>query len=118
MIFKTLASAAIASITVAFVSCQPIQKDPYDTGGLYGYPDAGATNPDGSLYDVPADFEDGAIGPADPPPAATTYTVVSGDTLSKISKMHGVSVREIVNANGISNPNMLRVGQKLTIPGR
>ena len=119
MIFKTLTSALVAGTAIAFVSCQPIQKDPYNTGDLYGYPDAGA-NPgqDGSLYDVPADFEEGGIGPADPAPASTTYTVVAGDTLSKISKMHNVSISSIVAANGISNPNMLRVGQQLIIPGR
>ena len=117
MIFKTLAATAIASITLAFVSCQPIQKDPYNTGDLYGYPDAGAS-PDGSLYDVPPEFEEGGIGAADPAPSSTTYTVVRGDTLSKISKMHNVSIRSIVAANGISNPNMLRVGQQLIIPGR
>ncbi len=119
MIFKTLTSAAVASIALAFVACSPIQKDPYDTGSLYGYPDAGANpNQAGSLYDVPADFEEGGIGPADPAPASSTYTVVAGDTLSKISKMHNVSIRSIVDANGISNPNMLRVGQKLIIPAR
>ena len=118
MIFKTITSALVAGSAIAFISCQPIQKDPYDTGGLYGYPDAGAQNPDGSLYDVPADFEDGGIGPADPAPSSTTYTVAPGDTLSKISKMHNVSVRSIVDANSISKPNRIRVGQQLIIPGR
>ena len=119
MIFKTLTSALVAGTAIAFVSCQPIQKDPYDTDSLYDLPDAGA-NPgqDGSLYDLPADFEDGGIGPADPAPSSTTYTVAPGDTLSKISKMHNVSVSSIVSANGISNPNKIRVGQQLTIPGR
>lgn len=113
MIFKTLTSTTLASIAIAFVSCSPIQKDPYDTGNLYGYPDAGAQTPDGSLYDVPVEFEEGA---ADPASASTTYTVVRGDTLSKISKLHNVSMKSIVNANNISNPNLLRVGQKLVIP--
>ena len=118
MILKTLNSALVAISAIAYVSCQPIQKDPYDTAGLYGYPDAAAGNPNGSLYDVPADFEEGGIGPADPASVASTYTVVAGDTLSKISKMHGVSIKAIADANGISNPNMLRIGQKLSIAGR
>lgn len=119
MIFKTIISATIAIAALTLASCQPIQKDPYNTGDLYGYPDAGA-NPDadGSLYDIPADFEEGGIGAADPAPESTTYTVVAGDTLSKISKMHNVSVRDIADANNISNPNLLRVGQTLIIPGR
>ena len=116
MIHKTITSAAILGFAFAAISCQPIKKDPYDTGGLYGYPDAGyENNPDGSLYDVPADFEDAAPTP-DPEPSSTTYTVARGDTLSKISKMHNVSMKSIISANNISNPNMLRVGQTLTIP--
>lgn len=118
MIFKNIAPVTLVALTglaLSATSCSPIKKDPYDTGDLYGYPDAGyAESPDGSLYDVPADFEDG--GSADPQPASTTHTVVRGDTLSKISKQHKVSMRSIIDANNISNPNLLRVGQTLVIP--
>jgi len=55
------------------------------------------------------------------PAAATTYTVVSGDTLSKIAKkFFGNANRwhEIYDANRdqISNPDLIRVGQVLKIP--
>ena len=55
------------------------------------------------------------------PAAATTYTVVSGDTLSKIAKkLLGNANRwhEIHDANRdqISNPDLIRVGQVLKIP--
>lgn len=45
-----------------------------------------------------------------------TYTVKKGDTLGKIAKKYGVSVAQIVNANNIKNPNLIYVGQILTIP--
>lgn len=45
------------------------------------------------------------------------YTVASGDTLSRIASRFGVSVQAIVAANSIKNPALIRVGQKLTIPG-
>lgn len=45
-----------------------------------------------------------------------TYTVVSGDSLSKIAKRHGVTVREITELNGIKDPGKIRIGQKLKLP--
>lgn len=48
---------------------------------------------------------------------ASTYTVQSGDTLGEIAKDYGTTVNAIANANGINNPNLISVGQKLTIGG-
>lgn len=53
--------------------------------------------------------------PAQPSSKATTYTVKRGDTLGAIARAHNTSVSAIASANGISNPNRLSVGQKLTI---
>lgn len=44
------------------------------------------------------------------------YTVKSGDTLSKIGVKYGVTVPELAKANGIINPNLIKVGQVLIIP--
>jgi LysM repeat protein len=44
------------------------------------------------------------------------YTVARGDTLSKLSKKFGVSVREIKKANRLSS-DTLRTGMRLSIPG-
>lgn len=44
------------------------------------------------------------------------YTVASGDTLSAIASKFGVTVEEIVSANGIADPNLIYVGQRLSIP--
>jgi len=58
---------------------------------------------------------------ATPPPpgggGTTTYVVQPGDTLFRISVRFGVTVAAIVQANGIVNPNLIFVGQVLTIPG-
>ena len=43
------------------------------------------------------------------------YTVVSGDTLSKISRSTGVSVDALMSLNNISDPRQLRVGQRLRL---
>ena len=47
-----------------------------------------------------------------------TVVVESGDSLSKIAKREGVTVDEIMSLNNISDPNLLFVGQKLTISGQ
>ncbi|MDG5788446.1 LysM peptidoglycan-binding domain-containing protein [Evansella sp. AB-P1] len=47
---------------------------------------------------------------------ATTYTVISGDTLSGIAVKYGTTVNAIKTANNLTN-DFLRVGQTLTVPG-
>jgi LysM repeat protein len=47
---------------------------------------------------------------------ATTYVVRAGDTLSGIARRMGTTVEALQRANGITNPNQIRVGQRLTIP--
>jgi membrane-bound lytic murein transglycosylase D len=44
-----------------------------------------------------------------------SYQVRSGDTLSRIAQVFGVSVSDLVNWNGISKSTVLRPGQKLTV---
>jgi murein DD-endopeptidase MepM/ murein hydrolase activator NlpD len=52
---------------------------------------------------------------AKPGPAPQRYTVASGDTLGAIARKLGVSVAALAKANGITDPNRIRVGQVLTI---
>lgn len=50
-------------------------------------------------------------------PAGSEYTVVAGDTLSKIAQKNGVTLDALIAANNIDRRNVvLRVGQKLVIP--
>lgn len=69
--------------------------------------------------------ESTAIPPPPPaelaPPAketttSKTYIVRPGDSLSKIAHRAGVSQRELMELNGIKNANLLRIGQKITLP--
>ena len=46
-----------------------------------------------------------------------TYVVQPGDSISKIAHRTGVSSREIMELNHIKNANLVRVGQKLQLPG-
>lgn len=45
-----------------------------------------------------------------------TYKVQKGDTLSSIARQFGISWKRLAEANGLSDPNKLRVGQELRIP--
>jgi nucleoid-associated protein YgaU len=53
-----------------------------------------------------------------PEAASVTYTVVSGDNLSKIGKHYGVTWQQIFEANRdqLSDPDKIQVGQELVIP--
>ncbi len=58
------------------------------------------------------------VPPTEPPtPAPLVYVVKEGDTLSSIAQAYGVTVQEIVKANGLANPDVLNIGQELVIPG-
>lgn len=45
------------------------------------------------------------------------HTVAAGDTLWDLAQRYGVSVAELMRANGVSAASVLRPGQGLTIPG-
>lgn len=50
-----------------------------------------------------------------PQPSQTTYTVKSGDSLSEIAEKFKVSVEDLVNWNGLKDPDQIAVGQKLRV---
>ena len=45
------------------------------------------------------------------------YTVKSGDTLSAIASKYGTTYQKLAEYNGIANPSLIHVGQKIKIPG-
>jgi LysM repeat protein len=51
------------------------------------------------------------------PKEGVSYTVAAGDTLSRIAQKTGAKVADIINANRISDPARVQVGQVLFIPG-
>lgn len=46
-----------------------------------------------------------------------TYTVQTGDTLFLIAQRFGTTVEALIQVNNITNPDVIFVGQILTIPG-
>ena len=47
-----------------------------------------------------------------------THEVQSGETLSQIATAYGLTLNELMRANSLDNPDMIRQGQKLVIPGQ
>lgn len=86
----------------------------------------GITNPNlifvGQVLRIPG----GGVTPPDggtpppvttvPPGQVTNYTVQPGDTLARIAARFGTTIQAIAQLNGISNPNLIYVGQVLRIP--
>jgi len=44
------------------------------------------------------------------------HVVQEGESLSEIARDYGVTAEELAQANGLDNPNAIRVGQALVIP--
>jgi LysM repeat protein len=57
------------------------------------------------------------LTPAGSSTGEETYTVKSGDTLTKIAKAHGTTVKAIESENNLSTTK-IKVGQKLKIPAK
>ena len=42
-----------------------------------------------------------------------SYTVEAGDSVSSVAQQIVVSVSDIINLNGLSNPDLIYIGQRL-----
>ncbi|MCZ7571949.1 MAG: LysM peptidoglycan-binding domain-containing protein [Ardenticatenaceae bacterium] len=51
-----------------------------------------------------------------PTPRVVIHVVQQGETLLAIAEQYGVTVPEIVELNGLTNPDALQIGQELKIP--
>jgi LysM repeat protein len=116
MVFKRLLLPVfLAALIVLTLACGE-----EETGGTAGA--QGLTDPDTVATSTPwatpppVVYVEGGPGPAGP--GGGTYTVQAGDTPYDIALRFGVSVEELMEANGITDPSSLSVGQKLIIPGQ
>jgi hypothetical protein len=75
------------------------------------FPNQGYFPPGDSYGAAPDSFQ---------PPAdnfgAGTHTVAPGETIYSIAAFYGVSAEMLANANGLTNPNQIFVGQVLYLP--
>lgn len=59
----------------------------------------------------------GALRAQERPIAVQLITVREGDTLEAIALRHGTSIEALAHLNGLTDPNVLQVGQQLRLPG-
>ena len=96
------------------LACQYVREDGYATDPNYSaklvslIETYGLTAWDGgAAADTPAPAQ---------PAGEVVYTVKAGDTLSAIAAKYGTTYQKIADYNGIANPNLIHVGQKIKIP--
>ena len=70
----------------------------------------------GQLLTIPTGPRAPIVPSAPPAASTTTYTVVSGDTVSHIAARYSTTVAAIVSANKLDSRAFIRIGQVLTIP--
>ena len=99
----------------------PLEAEPSDTqrggvsaenaGGLesLGQGSPGGADSLGPERDAVKEFDEGSAAMRD-------YVIQPGDSLSRIALKHRISSRALAEANGITDPNKIRVGQVLKIP--
>ena len=81
-----------------------------------GASDCGCVVEKPAQAEKPAEKQPVAEAPAEP--ESTTYIVQRGDTLSKISKKFNIKLAAIRAANPSLKGDVIRVGQRLTLPGK
>jgi LysM repeat protein len=46
-----------------------------------------------------------------------THTIAAGDTLGLLAQRYGTTVEELMSLNGLTDPDLIQVGQSLQVPG-
>ena len=84
-------------------------KPPYSLGGSYVF--------QGFIY-LPIEFDEEIekTEKEETNTNETVYTVKSGDTLTEIASKYNTTYKKLAEYNGISDPDLIYVGQKIKIP--
>lgn len=99
---------ALGAVCLALGGCETAKPKPDPLPP----PPIGAERVDdpSKLDDAPADAE------REPPPAGTFHEVQPGETLWAIAKAYNLPVEDLVEVNGLEQPDVLSVGQLIFIP--
>ena len=117
VLLLAVSAGLIAAWVVASLKAVPIPASAIVTAS----PEPGATDvPSGQPTLIPSDQPRHTPTPSPQvtqEPAPFVHVVERGESLSLIADLYGVTVEEIVALNDIRNPDNIRVGRELLIPG-
>jgi len=105
---------AIETVSAAKCTCPPGTK--HTSPCMCGAPDCRCVVVPQKV--IVADVKPAPEAPAAAAAEATTYIVQRGDSLSKISKKYNIRVDAIRKANPKIKNDVIRIGQKLTLPAK
>jgi LysM repeat protein len=109
------ASALLPEAAVTKTEPSPIAEAGDETSQAEpSIPDATASPAGASI--PTAEPVSGETGPEETPVEATFHVVQPGDTLGSIASTFDVSLEDLMQANGIANPDYVQVGQELLVP--
>ncbi len=104
---------------LALSSCGRMLQPPTPTAAAYASPTASSTpRPTATRR---ATFTPVPATPSDTPtptvtPTPIIYVIKKGDTLLAVARQYGVTVQDLQDVNGITDPRRLSIGQELIIP--
>ncbi|MBX7212149.1 MAG: LysM peptidoglycan-binding domain-containing protein [Verrucomicrobiaceae bacterium] len=103
--------------TVALAQANPkVNPDKLMAGARLALP-KGAKMPAPKPLPPNMAYDNGLPAPSPKPAGGGVHVVKEGESLSVIAHQHHVSTASLQKANNITDPNALRAGQKLAIPG-
>ena len=113
---------ALTAVLLAATACGPLDDEEPQGSSPTGTPAAESVETLPPMVIVTRTPVDPSMIPTDPaetPEAVeipATYVVTEGDSLYSIAAQFRLNLAEIVELNGLSDPNDISVGQELTLP--
>lgn len=109
-------TGAATSSSGTAATATPVGTNATSGGGTTGSATSAATDTDAGNRRTTGNTTSEGSGTSST--AYVAYRVQPGDTVRFVARTYGVSAASIIQASGLSNPDLLHVGQVLTVPSQ